>query len=89
MTRAVLIVLALFFGAMLVPHFVPAAGETMATIYYLFAVFVVLILLFGCLLLWIFVRRKAPLVGNAQWTGTKGRLAMAETIDDDGRPHRR
>ena len=62
MTRIVLIVLALFFGAMLVPHFVPAAGETMLTIYYLFAVFVVLILLCGCLVLWIFVRRKALLV---------------------------
>ncbi|HEX6083713.1 MAG TPA: hypothetical protein VF266_04255 [Thermoanaerobaculia bacterium] len=62
MTRVVLIVLALFFGAMLVPHFVPAAGETILTIYYLFAVFVVLAVLLGCGVVWIFVRRKGLLV---------------------------
>ncbi|HYC93645.1 MAG TPA: hypothetical protein VEO54_30855 [Thermoanaerobaculia bacterium] len=61
MTRIVLALLALFFGAMLVPHFVPAAGETVLTIYYLFAVLAVLLLLLGCAVLWLFVRRKALL----------------------------
>ncbi len=62
MSRVLLLLLALYFGLMLLPHFVPAAGETVWSFYYMLSVPVVLLVLLGCAVAWLFVRKRPLLI---------------------------